>query len=237
MELRKLVYEFVVATLPLVVVYYIGWAYLYFYLNLFGINISELHFDNATIFIYAFAPVSLALQGRWWLGLPIIAAIAILLVGIRILFQRQWLLARTKLGNLSTTLQILLLVISLLCLLILLRPWLEWAAQQKKAQIWAGSGEPVIALITGEGKAASPSAATSGATASGAVPPQGTLSVWRDSYNECGAQEALSLIFSDEKAFYLLCKSTDDPSQGTVFEVRREFGLTSVRVASSGGRQ
>lgn len=37
----KAIYEFLVATLPAVVLYFVGWAYLYFFLGAFGINIAE----------------------------------------------------------------------------------------------------------------------------------------------------------------------------------------------------
>lgn len=227
MELRKLIYEFVVATLPLAVVYYVGWAYLYFYLNLFGINITELHFDSATIFIYAFAPVYLTLQGYWWLILLIVVAAVMMILSIRKLFHRQWLLVRTKFGNLSTALQIFLLIIALLCVLVILAPWLQWAAKEKRAQVWEDRGEYAIGLASGERKD----------SAAGAASPQSSLALWQDSYKECSAEQALLLIFSDEKALYLLCKSVEDPNQGTVFEIRREFGLVSVRFVSSGGRR
>ena len=57
MELNKTLYEFLIATLPAVVLYFVGWGYLFFLLGDFGINISEINFDTSTIFIYAFSPV------------------------------------------------------------------------------------------------------------------------------------------------------------------------------------
>jgi hypothetical protein len=244
MELRKLIYEFVVATLPLAVVYYAGWAYLYFYLNLFGINITELHFDNATIFIYAFAPVYLTLQGYWWLILLTLVAVLIVILGIRKLFHREWLLVRTKFGNLSTALQIFLLILALLCVLVTLAPWLQWAAKEKRTQVWEDRGEYAIGLATGERKDIAAGAVSPGLasrkrnrSAASAASPQSVLGFWQDSYKACSEKQALLLIFSDEKALYLLCKSVEDPNQGTVFEIRREFGLASVRFASSGGRR
>ena len=43
MDLTKAIYEFLVATLPAVFLYFLGWAYLYFFLGAFGINISVFH--------------------------------------------------------------------------------------------------------------------------------------------------------------------------------------------------
>jgi len=59
----------------------------------------------------------------------------------------------------------------------------------------------------------------------------------RESYMQCSDQQALSLIFSDEKAYYLLCKSVENSDMGYVFEVRRGFGLSSVRFVSAGGHE
>jgi len=51
----------------------------------------------------------------------------------------------------------------------------------------------------------------------------------------CSDQEALRLIVSDGKVYYLLCKSAENEGEGYVFEVRHEGGLASVRFVSLTG--
>ena len=157
MELRKAIYEFVVATLPLVVVYYVGWAYLYFYLNSFGINISELHFDTTTIFIYAFAPISIVLRAHWLIILLVIVGIVVLLAVIArfvpggwssLKHSLRWL--RGKFGSLPIEIQTLLLIAGLICFLLLLAPILKSSAQRRRDEVWAGRAEYVIPLVRGE---------------------------------------------------------------------------------------
>jgi hypothetical protein len=102
---------------------------------------------------------------------------------------------------------------------------LQSAAFQKKQEIWSGNANYVLPLLIGEaGRPASSN--------------QDLLS-WRDrfakSYVQCSDQEALRLVFSDDKVYYLLCKSTENANEGYVFEVRHEGGLTSVRFASLAG--
>lgn len=69
MNITKALYEFLIATLPAVIVYFIGWAYLFFFLSDFSINITELNFDTTTVFIYAFAPIQIFVKNHWLLTL------------------------------------------------------------------------------------------------------------------------------------------------------------------------
>jgi hypothetical protein len=41
----KGLFELVIATIPAVVLYFFGWAYLHFYLRAFSIDVSELSLD------------------------------------------------------------------------------------------------------------------------------------------------------------------------------------------------
>jgi hypothetical protein len=51
-EGSKVFFEIAIATIPAVVLYFIGWVYLNFYISAFGITVSELDLDIQTIFIY-----------------------------------------------------------------------------------------------------------------------------------------------------------------------------------------
>lgn len=57
----------VVAAIPAALAYFVGWAYLHYYLAEFGIGIAELELGTETIFIYAAPPVFLAVKSFWWL--------------------------------------------------------------------------------------------------------------------------------------------------------------------------
>ena len=51
--------EIVIVTVPAVVAYYLGWAYLYYYMGAFGIGVSELDMGIETMFIYSMPAVIL----------------------------------------------------------------------------------------------------------------------------------------------------------------------------------
>lgn len=222
----KAIYEFLVATLPAVVLYFVGWAYLYFFLGAFGINIAEIYLDTTTIFIYAFSPFQIAAKAYGiWVLLGIVG-IAVLVWIVARFIPRGWKAAfkhaRHKTSQSSIGIRIFLLIIAFVFLLLALLPILQWAAIRQKMQVWAGNGGYIVPLLHEEAsKQTAPS----------------QPSPWRESYMQCSDQQALLLIYSDEKAYYVLCKSNEDSNEGYVFEVRRDFGLSSVRFASAGGEQ
>jgi hypothetical protein len=225
MNITKALYEFLIATLPAVIVYFIGWAYLFFFLSDFSINITELNFDTTTVFIYAFAPIQIFAKNHWLLTLFGILAAFILffIVPICLPIHAPTIsrgLSRWS-GRIPIFAKILFGAIVFVALLIGLLPLLRSAALQKKQEIWSGNANYVLPLFVGDaGQAASASQDLS----------------WRDnfikSYMLCSDQEALRLIFSDEKVYYLLCKSEENGDEGYVFEVRHEGGLASVRFAT-----
>jgi hypothetical protein len=55
LDLRKAFTDFLIATVPAVVLYFTGWAY--FFLSTFGVNIAEIHMDTPTVFIYSAPPL------------------------------------------------------------------------------------------------------------------------------------------------------------------------------------
>ena len=72
----KGLFELVIATIPMVMLYFVGWTYLYFYLKVFGIGISELDLDIQTILIYSYPPIQLLWRSYW----PLIAGAIVILV-------------------------------------------------------------------------------------------------------------------------------------------------------------
>jgi hypothetical protein len=220
--MQKAITEFLVATVPLVLVYFIGWGYLYFYFNAFGINISEIHLDTSTVFIYALTPIEIVLGPAIF-----VIATAVVLFGVTLKLLppdikmqvqaiRMWLT-----DGLAPGIKIAMFTVGLAIALIFLQPILKWAAQQKQMKIWVGQAEVIVPLVDSPGDDKDKA---------------GTLidPAWRrqrESYVQCRNAQALRLIFADDKAYYALCKSRED-EVGIVFEVRREGGLTSARFAS-----
>lgn len=230
MEFQKSIIQFVIATLPAVVLYFVGWGYLYFFFTAFGINIAEIHLDTSTVFIYAFSPLLIAAKAyrSWGASVTLFAVIVAVVLFITKLIPHKhkratkqiyrWLRDKVPFGVKTA-----LLIIGLLIVLSALVPVVEWAAIQKKKQVWAGERPVSIVAMLVEGS--KPKTGTD------------TAPQLRESYVQCSEQQALLLIFSDEKAYYLLCKSVENSNEGYVFEVRREFGLSSVRFVSAGDQQ
>jgi hypothetical protein len=224
MELNKTLYEFVIATLPAVVLYFVGWGYLYFLLSGFQINIGELNFDTSSIFIYAFSPIYILITSHWIIVLLVIACLAALILIIGVCFSRAWHHFCGLLRQLPIALRILGSAVLFIFFLVALIPFLKWAAFRQKLQIW-DSNATVIPIVE-------PSSIQQSANRE--------LS-WRDnyikSYNACSDQGTLIQIFSDDKVYFLLCKSVENTNEADVFEVRREGGLKSVRFVSRSGGQ
>jgi hypothetical protein len=224
MDISKALYEFLIATLPAVILYFIGWGYLFFFLRDFGVNITELNFDTATIFIYAFAPIQIIVMNHWVLAIASVMSIIILFLVIPLRLPIVLAGLREWSGRIPIFSKILVGAIIFIVFLFGILPLLRSAAFEKKQEIWSGDANYVLPLLIGEaGRPASTKQDLS----------------WRDrfinSYTQCSDQEALRLVFSDEKVYYLLCKSAVNGNEGYIFEVRHEGGLTSVRFASLSG--
>ena len=185
----------------------------------------EIHFDTATIFIYAFSPLQITVQAHGLLVLLSIIGIAVLIVIAAKFLPRRGMsaLQRTyrNVSQWSIGVKVFLLISAFVFLLLALVPILQSAATRQKMAVWGGKSEYAIPLLIEKSGSQTP-------------PNQ---SPWRESYVQCSDQQALLLIYSDDKAYYLLCKSTENSNEGYVFEVRREFGLSSVRFASAGYEQ
>jgi len=234
LDVKKAILEFLVATLPVAVVYLLGWSYLYNFLGSFGIDMGETHFDTSTIFVYSFTPLQIFVK-VWWACILWVAIGALVLGFLLARFlpnawnaSFQQLRGRILQASIGAKISVLILGLLVFALLILV-PVARWAAFEERAQIWMGKGFNIIALLK-EG-------AKSREAQGGSKPPEtkDPPSRWLQSYVECSEQEALQVIFSDDKAYYLLCKSVRNANEGYVFEVRRELGLMSVRFVSAGG--
>jgi hypothetical protein len=232
-ESQKAIVEFLIATLPAVFLYFVGWGYLYFYFDAFGINISEINLDTSTVLIYAFSPISIAAKSyRIWLG-PTIFAFAAAVVCFtalsKIMSRNARIRARLVYRRLTTgtalTTKLAVAMLLLIVVFMFFIPVLRWAAAQQRSRIWAGQAETIVPFLTEKTKSeekAGPRLLTD------------PMSQIRESYIQCSAQEALLLIFADDKAYYVLCRSVESSNEGIVFEVRRETGLMSARFAAAG---
>jgi hypothetical protein len=226
LELNKTLYEFLIATLPAVALYFVGWGYLYFLLGDFGINIGEINFDTSTIFIYAFSPVYILVRSHLLATLFVIACFVGLILVIGIFLSHYWQIFCRQLRRLPIAVRVLGSAVVFIFILLALIPFLQWAAFREKIQIWNGGGEGLLPII--EESSMQQSTAKD--------------FLWRNeyikSYLQCSDQGALRPIFADEKVYYLLCSSVTNGNEGYVFEVRREDGLKSVRFVSlTGGKK
>jgi hypothetical protein len=212
-DVNKGFFELIIATIPTVLLYFVGWAYLYFYLNVFDVGISELDLEIQTIFIYSFPPIRTFL-GLYWVWI----AIGILVVSISIALARRFANEAVKkrlsalwkrIRGASPIAQGLGLFAALLFLAILAVPIIRSEAVEAASQKWLTEGVRIEAMVKPlEAKEQSP---------------------WYDNYEQCANRRALDLIFADKDAYYILCKSTVDERSAIVFEVRRDVGLTSIR--------
>lgn len=206
--------ELVVATVPAVILYYAGWVYLLFYLQAFGIAISELDLDTRTIFIYSVPPFRLFLLSFWrWLLFGI--AIVVVTVGLARKFASQGTKIRlaayihwVRRGSLIK--RGLGIFAGLLLLIALFHPIIRWSAAEAANRKWESEGIRIQAMITDSN--------------------QRERSAWDENYKLCGKRQALDLIFSDRESYYMLCISSHDKTTAIVYEVRRDVGLSSVRL-------
>ena len=208
----KGLFELVFATIPAVLLYFVGWAYLYFYLKVFGIGISELDLDIQTILIYAYPPIKAFVASYWHLALVTIAA---LLISVWLARRYAPRAVKDKLAAFykgvrgsSPITQGFQLFVVLLTLAFLAVPIVRTEAAQAADRKWVSEGVVIEAMVK--------------------EPETKEKSVWYDSYKRCASRRALDLIFADKDAYYMFCISGLDET-ALVFEVRREVGLVSVR--------
>jgi hypothetical protein len=233
-EIQKAVADFLIATLPVAFLYFMGWGYLYFYFGAFGIDISETTLDTSTVFIYAFSPISVIFKHyRIWLGPTIlIIAPAVFLVAVLSPLVshdvKKWIRDRLRwIMDLPLAAQLVVAAVAFVIVLWAFIPVLQWAAMQHVSKVWKGEAETVIPLLADKGKSDEKTTLASRRFID-------STSKLRESYVNCSFQKAFLLIFSDDKAYYLLCRGLENSTDGIVFEVRRDNGLTSARFVTSG---
>lgn len=231
MELYKVFYEFLIVTIPAVVLYFIGWGYIYYYLDAFGISIAEIHTDAPTIFLYSLPVVQHVLPVVQHVLLKYMALFIIffiflpgVLLGIywqsdenyRNNIKNAFAVTRSRAATMSVWAKLAIMIIVLWISAFGMVPIIDRAALDTAKRVWNDSAV-VIALPRSETP-----------LPSDPIEP----SPWKDQYDACSKQESLRLIYSDDSTYYLLCTNDDDKSgQGVVFEVRRKEGLISVRFA------
>jgi hypothetical protein len=236
MEAQKVFYEFLIVTVPAVVLYFTGWGYLYFFLGAFDIDIAEIHIDVPTVFIYSLPVLQDAVRhyGYYLLG----GTIGFLIASV-IIFGEMADAGKASLRGFSNRVisfvskvsiwTKLTVSIALLALLVLgLVPIISTAAQDTANRIWAGPARYVVAA-----------ARTASAEASAGQSQPTDSPAWKEQkaqYDACSAIEALRLVYADDNTYYLLCRNDENSTQGTVFEVRRKEGLVSVRFPQKEGR-
>jgi hypothetical protein len=215
--------EVVLATVPAILAYFLGWAYLHFYLSAFGFSESELDIGIQTILVYAFPPIRLLLNAGWdwllsnllWVSI-ISVAISALVWFCKSLVPRGAIEASgnfvRKCGQLipkSPLGQGVGILLAVMALVFLALPLIRKAAFEQADQKWVAEGVRLDAILRDSDAKERPA----------------TLA----NYKTCSERRALDLIFSDRSAYYLLCISSKVPSNAVVFEVRRDGGLASAR--------
>jgi len=206
-------FKLFMATIPAVVLYFVGWAYLHFYLKAFGISVSELDLDIQTILIYSFPPLQILVRSWWhWLVLGLVALLVIVWLVRRFAVQDT----KEKLANVcnrtrsaSPVTQGLGLLVILLILVVVFVPIIGSAAAQAANRKWVSEGVLIEAVVK--------------------EPDAKEKSAWHENYKRCGSRRALDLIFVDKESYYMLCISSLDKASALVFEIRRQIGLVSVR--------
>lgn len=218
--------DVVIATVPAILAYFVGWAYLHFYLSAFGFDESELDLGIPTIFVYAFPPIRLLFNSCWdwflinwhWVLIISIGGLAMVWAIKRLMTPsmartHNWLSrTRAKLIPRSPLGQGIGMLLTLVMLFFLAAPFIRMAALQQADQKWVGEGVRLDAVLKEFDAKERPAAVVN--------------------YNLCSKRRALDLVFADRSAYYMLCISSKDPSSAVVFEVRREGGLASVRYVS-----
>jgi len=208
MDIRQALIDFFVVAIPGVALYFTGWAYLSAYLDIFGVNISELTLDTPTIFIYSYSPINAFLR-----AFPV--AVGIITVGLLMTLGLAFFLGRKvaipvsakRIWKFGVTKWLSFLVGAVLVIQFVIVPLVNWGAQRAANLVWQGQATS-IEVITNQDH---------------------LHSRWIENYRKCAERRALYLVFADDGRYFSLCKSDLDPESGLVFQFRGEGSLVSVR--------
>jgi hypothetical protein len=236
MDLQRSIIDFIIVTLPGVFLYFLGWIYLYYFLNFFGINISELQLDTSTVFIYSYSPIYDLIVGHLFVAMLLAFAIfSILFTSVFDLFSERmlaflrkhtfpvrvrWINHRWP-SSFNPSWRVVYLTVVLFLTIVcvfnlVLIPIAISGARLAAGQKWKGDTRSILVNLNLEEKPNS--------------------SELTEDFNACQLRGAMVQIFSDENTLFLLCRSPDDPRTGSVFEIKKERGVVSSRyVIEEGG--
>ena len=212
--LNETIINLVLATAPAVAAYISGWAYLYFYLDTFGIDISELDFDVRTIAIYSF-PLFRYFAKSYvvWVALALVAVV-VALGFLRPQIRRAVIRRMQNVLRGTPFLAKALFIYAAVVLAIpsILTPVVEHVAVYQASLRWSGIRSQTQVNLD-------------------AVTNLEGQSQIETNFAKCANRRGLDLLIADKQTVFLLCKSTIDPTAGVVYEVRRDGGNFSVRDA------
>jgi hypothetical protein len=252
LDAQSVLIQLLVAAIPAVLLYFTGWSYLYFYLNAFHVNITEIGFDLPTVFIYAYPPLYAFATDHW----VILIVVALLILAV-LFFLRctsntvqenwrglvatrpiSWLvclqkkIVDAKISSFFPPSRAFKLFI-MLAIIIFILPFpltslTRWAALREAARKWDGHAPQLVPVIDDH-----------------SPPPllalfrrpdktETSAELQKTRIDACEQRGELFLIFSSEAHYYLLCRAPDVPSVGTLFEVSGKEGLMSVRHVQKG---
>jgi hypothetical protein len=251
MDLQKSIADFVIVTTPGLLLYFLGWAYLSYYLFLFGVNPSELKLDPQTVFISSYIPLYRLVASN--LALSILSTLVFLLIILGLftsLFDDMFSKSVKSLlsyidrhmpyikyrpvSSLSPTWRTVYFTVLFFFLLIaflnfVLIPIARWSARAAANERWSGSGQQITIILPQDDKPANTGQSSDGSRSNP------VSAEWVSNFTSCQIRGALLSVFSDDSTHFLLCRSLDDPQSGVVFEVTKEKGLISARNVSEGG--
>jgi hypothetical protein len=255
MNTQEAILQLLVAAAPAVILYFTGWSYLYFYLNLFHININEINPDLPTIFIYSYPPLHALWLSHGIMIIVVVVLIAMLWVWgkrgwrhIGATWPNAWIAKEgnavfERIADLPATAWTLVMLIFLVFVLPFpLKSLTAGAAFRAAERVWDEKAPELIPAIE-------PSSALE-------LTPErlGFVALWLGKpkksgepngpdktqlvkdFSECAKRGGFGLIFSVEAHYYLLCRPENVKTTGTVFEVKGKEGLISVRYADRSKR-
>ena len=223
MDALKSVLGIIIASVPVGLTYLLGWYYLYFYFESFGINIAELQLDFQTILIYAYPPL---MSLKIFFSFIFIVYSIIIIAGIvvfTLIFARPLAAVLRRLSSSGALHQTALLLIFVCAMVLMIAfglvPLAKSTAEKSAMRLWSAEAPQVAALLKDIPKADNHLA-----------------SAWTQNYEMCAQRSELGLIFSDQETYFMLCRGQDEPKSGIVFEVKKKDGLVSARYVYGGGR-
>lgn len=204
----------VVVVVPAAITYFIGWAYLHFFLNAFGI--LELDLGLETVLIYAAPALTWLLREHWvWLGLGLLvlfsAAFTVLPQRWKDPGKKVCAFFAQRVGSLPRALRVLLALVLIGVFAMALAAKIRQAATSHAIDRWT------LASVKIQAPAMAP----------------GRETAQHQDYDVCLQRKGLDLLIADTASYFMLCPSEIDDTMGAVYEVRRDnSALASVRQVS-----